>query len=323
MGDELAGLIVKEQSGFYWVEAADGNTYMCELRGRLKEEATTSDIAAIGDRATISTRMEEGTDVLMGAIESLAPRHSVLSRAQRTTGKRGVGQAEREQVVIANADRALFVFAAAQPGPDLDILDRLLVAGEKSGIAELLIVLNKIDLDYPAIVDELMTGYEGIGYRVLRASALRADGLAELKAALAGGISVMTGPSGVGKTSLLNRIQPGLGRQVKAVGRQSEEGVHTTRDSALIRLEGGGYIADTPGIRSISVWDIEPDELDAYFVDIASQVLDCKFSNCTHTNEPDCAVQAAVKRGAIAARRYRSYLELREELRDTYIIYNR
>ena len=323
MGDQLKGLIVKEQSGFYWVEAEDGKTYMCELRGRLKEEAKASDIAAIGDRAMISPRREEGTDVLMGAIESLAPRQSVLSRAQRTTGKRGVGQAEREQVVIANADRALFVFAAAQPGPDLDILDRLLVAGEKSGIAELLIILNKIDLDYAPEVAAAIAVYERIGYRVIRTSALTGDGVEELHAAIKGGISVFTGPSGVGKTSLLNRIQPGLGRQVKAVGRHSEEGVHTTRDSALVRLKGGGYIADTPGIRSIAVWDIEPDELDAYYIDIASQVLDCKFSNCTHTDEPDCAVQAAVKRGSIAARRYRSYLELREELRDTYIIYNR
>lgn len=323
MADHLNGLIVKEQSGFYWVEAEDGETYVCELRGRLKEEAKTSDIAAIGDRATISLRQEEGTDVLMGAIEALAPRHSVLSRAQRTTGKRGVGQAEREQVLIANADRALFIFAASQPRPDLDILDRLLVAGEKSGIAQLLIVLNKIDLDYPAKVDEAIAVYERIGYRVLRASALRGDGLEELKRELASGISVFTGPSGVGKTSLLNRIQPGLGRTVKAVGRQSEEGVHTTRDSALARLDGGGYIADTPGIRSLAVWDIEPDELDAYYIDIARHVLDCKFSNCTHSNEPDCAVQAAVKTGSIAARRYRSYLELREELRDTYIIYNR
>lgn len=323
MGNSLTGLIIKEQSGFYWVEAEDGNTYMCELRGRLKEGAKSSDIAAIGDRAAISPRREAGADVLMGVIESLAPRHSVLSRAQRTTGKRGLGQAEREQVVIANADRALFVFAAAQPGPDLDILDRLLVAGEKSGIAELLIILNKIDLEYQADVDEAIAGYERIGYRVIRASALRGDGLAELQAAIAGGISVFTGPSGVGKTSLLNRIQPGLGRQVKAVGRHSEEGVHTTRDSALVRLESGGYIADTPGIRSIAVWDIEPDELDAYYIEIASQVLNCKFSNCTHTDEPACAVQAAVKQGGIAARRYRSYLELREELRETYIIYNR
>ena len=323
MDERLAGLIVKEQSGFYWVEAEDDNTYMCELRGRLKEKAKTSDIAAIGDRATISTRREEGTDALMGVIETLAPRASVLSRAQRTSGKRGAGQAEREQVVIANADRALFVFAAAQPGPDLNMLDRLLVAGERSGIAELLIILNKVDLDYPTEVDEILAGYERIGYRVLRTSALRGDGLDVLKSALEGGISVFTGPSGVGKTSLLNGIQPGLGRRVKAVGRQSEEGVHTTRDSALVRLDGGGYIADTPGIRSITVWDIEPDELDAYYVDISPHVLDCKFGNCTHTNEPDCAVRQAVKVGSIAMRRYRSYLELREELRDTYIIYNR
>ena len=323
MTSRLAGLIIKEQSGFYWVEAEDQNTYMCELRGRLKEEAKSSDIAAIGDRALISLRREEGTDVLMGVIEELAPRTSVLSRALRTTGKRGAGQAEREQVVIANADRALFVFSAVQPSPDLKMLDRLLVAGEKSGIKALFIVLNKIDLESADEVDELFVVYERLGYRVLRTSALRGDGIVALKALLDDGISVFTGPSGVGKTSLLNRIQPGLGRQVKEVGRGSEEGVHTTRDSALVRLDGGGYLADTPGIRSITVWDIEPDELDAYFVDIKPFVLDCKFSNCTHTDEPNCAVLEAVRGGQIARLRYQHYLELREELRDTYIIYNR
>ena len=323
MIERQSGLIVKEQSGFYWVEAEDGGTYMCELRGRLKEEAKSSDIAAIGDRAFISLRREAGADVLKGLIEALAPRASVLSRAVRTTGKRGAGQAEREQVLIANADRALFVFSAAQPAPDLKVLDRLLVAGERSNIAELLIVLNKIDLDYAPELDEILAGYESIGYPVLRTSALRADGIVDLKSRLAQGISVFTGPSGVGKTSLLNCLQPGLGRQVKDVGRQSEEGVHTTRDSALVRLESGGYIADTPGIRSLTVWDIEPDELDAYFADIEPFVLDCKFSNCTHTDEPACAVRHAVERGAIAKWRYRNYLELREELRDTYIVYNR
>ena len=323
MTSRLAGLIIKEQSGFYWVEAEDRNTYMCELRGRLKEEAKSSDIAAIGDRALISLRREEGTDVLMGVIEELAPRTSVLSRALRTTGKRGVGQAEREQVVIANADRALFVFSAVQPSPNLKMLDRLLVAGEKSGIKALFVVLNKIDLESADEVDELFLVYERLGYRVLRTSALRGDGIIALKALLDDGISVFTGPSGVGKTSLLNRIQPGLGRQVKEVGRGSEEGVHTTRDSALVRLDGGGYLADTPGIRSITVWDIEPDELDAYFIDIKPFVLDCKFSNCTHTDEPNCAVREAVRAGKIARRRYQHYLDLREELRDTYIIYNR
>ncbi len=323
MIERQSGLIVKEQSGFYWVEAEDGGTYMCELRGRLKEEAKSSDIAAIGDRAFISLRREEGADVLKGLIEALAPRASVLSRAVRTTGKRGAGQAEREQVLIANADRALFVCSAAQPTPDLKVLDRLLVAGERSNIAELLIVLNKIDLDYAPELDEILAGYESIGYPVLRTSALRGAGIEDLKSRLARGISVFTGPSGVGKTSLLNCLQPGLGRQVKDVGRQSAEGVHTTRDSVLVRLDSGGYIADTPGIRLLTVWDIEPDELDAYFADIEPFVLDCKFSNCTHTDEPACAVRRAVERGAIAKWRYRNYLELREELRDTYIVYNR
>ena len=323
MLERYTGLIVKEQSGFYWVEAEDRATVMCELRGRLKEEAMSSDIAAIGDRATISLRREEGVDELMGVIEELAPRKSVLSRAVRTTGKRGSGQAEREQVVIANADRALFVVSAAQPAPNLKLLDRLLVAGEKSQIQDLLIVLNKIDLPYAPHIDDLLKAYEPLGYPVIRASALRGDGLEVLKGLLRDGISVFTGPSGVGKTSLLNRIQPGLGRQVKSVGQHSQEGVHTTRDSALIRLDRGGYLADTPGIRSLTVWDIEPDELDAYYVDIERYVLDCKFSNCTHTDEPDCAVRRAVELGDIVPRRYRNYLELREELRDTYIIYNR
>ena len=252
------GLIVKEQSGFYWVEASDGNTYMCELRGKLKEAAQSSDIAAIGDRVTISLRREEGTEVMMGVVETLAPRKSVLSRAVRTTGKRGAGQAEREQVIIANADRALFVIAASQPAPDMNLLDRLLVAGEKSQISDLYIVLNKIDLLDPVTLAGPFASYERMGYRVLLTSALQGDGIDALRLILEKGISVFTGPSGVGKTSLLNRIQPGLGRQVKSVGRVSEEGVHTTRDSALIRLESGGYLADTPGIRSISVWDIEP-----------------------------------------------------------------
>ncbi len=323
MAERLSGLIVKEQSGFYWVEAEDGATYMCELRGRLMEEAKSSDIAAIGDRARFSPRREAGASVLTGLIEELAPRSSVLSRAVRTSGKRGAGQAEREQVVIANADRALLVFSAAQPAPDLKMLDRLLVAGERSNIAELLIVLNKTDLECADELEENMRAYERIGYPIIRTSALRGDGIAGLRSRLAGGISVFTGPSGVGKTSLLNRMQPGLGRQVKDVGRQSEEGVHTTRDSALVRLEGGGYIADTPGLRSLIVWDIEPDELDAYFVDIEPYVLDCKFSNCTHIDEPDCAVRRAVRQGDLASWRYRNYLELREELRDTYIVYNR
>ncbi|HLV34548.1 MAG TPA: GTPase RsgA, partial [Spirillospora sp.] len=141
MSELLNGLIVKDQSGFFWVEVPDGKTYVCRLRGKLMEEAQSSDIAAIGDRVTFQVVDEE-----TGIIESVAERSSVLSRAVRTEGNRGAGQSEREQVIIANADQALFVFAAASPAPNYKMLDRFLVAGEKSGIEKLIIVVNKIDL---------------------------------------------------------------------------------------------------------------------------------------------------------------------------------
>jgi ribosome biogenesis GTPase len=160
-----------------------------------------------------------------------------------------------------------------------------------------------------------------MGYKVLFVSAMRGDGVETLTERLAGKISVLTGPSGVGKTSLLNAIQPELGRSVKSVSAYSQEGMHTTRDSALIKLKNGGYLADTPGIRSLAVWDVEPDELDAYFLDIAEYTPQCKFRNCTHTNEPGCAVIAAVESGDISQRRYQHFLDLREELRETYIVY--
>ena len=178
------GLIVKEQSGFYWVDAADGETYMCELRGKLKEAARASDIAAIGDRVSITLRREEGTDALMGLIQAVAPRKSALSRALRTTGKRGAGQAEREDVIIANADRAIFVLSAAQPPPNFKMLDRLLVAGEKSDIADLLIVVNKLDLRDESDILAEFSAYRAMGYSLLLTSALRGDGIAQLRSVL-------------------------------------------------------------------------------------------------------------------------------------------
>lgn len=320
----LDGLVTKEQSGFYWVETSDSTTYICQLRGRLKEDAQSSDIVAIGDRVQFSLREHDGADAKQeGIIEEVAERQSVLSRSVRTIGKRGAGQAEREHVLIANADQALFVFAAAQPQPNFPLLDRFLVAGEQSAIEQLIIVINKVDLEDPSNIDAAFAPYARMGYRLIKTSALNNTGINELQSVLEGKISVFTGPSGVGKTSLLNCIQPGLGRQVKSVSNVTDEGVHTTRDSALVKLASGGYLADTPGIRNLNVWDVEPDELDAYFVDIAQYVHHCRFSNCTHTNEPGCAVRQAVKDGHIAKSRYKSFMKLREELRDTYIVYQR
>lgn len=315
MSQLLGGLVVKDQSGFFEVEAEDRHTYTCRLRGRLMEEAHSSDIAAIGDRVKISVQ-----DANTGTIEEVLERSSVLSRAARTEGKRGAGASEREQVIIANADQAIFVFAAAEPSPNLKMLDRFLVAGEQSDIDHLIIVVNKIDLEDPTNVAGLFAAYQKMGYEVLYTCAIEGKGVEELRDLLADRISVFTGPSGVGKTSLLNAIQPGLGRAVKAVSGFHAEGVHTTRDSELIKLENGGYIADTPGIRTLTFWDIEPEELDGYFVEIAELVEDCRFNDCTHTDEPGCAVREAVRTGKVAPSRYKNYIGFREELEEAYAI---
>lgn len=315
MSQLLDGLIVKDQSGFFWVEVENRQIYTCRLRGRLMEEAQSSDIASIGDRVKIRLN-EDGS----GTIEEVHERTSTLSRAVRTEGIRGAGQSEREQVIIANADQAIFVFAAAQPAPNLKMLDRFLVAGEKSGIETLVIVVNKIDLEDPSHISALFAPYEKMGYTVLYTCALDHKGVETLQELLKGKISVFTGPSGVGKTSLLNAIQPGLGRAVKAVSQSRAEGMHTTRDSELARLENGGYLADTPGMRTLTFWDIEPEELDGYFIDIASYVGKCRFNNCAHHDEPGCAVRQAVEVGAISPSRYRSYLAFREELDKAYAL---
>jgi ribosome biogenesis GTPase len=311
LAQELAGLVVKEQSGFFWIEAEDGHTYMCRLRGRLLEEAQSSDVAAIGDRVHIQV-----IDETSGAIESVDARTSALSRAARTEGNRGAGAAERESVIIANAEQAFFVFAAAQPTPSLRMVDRFLVTGEKAGIEDLIIVVNKVDLDGAQPTVARFDLYEQLGYTVLHTSALRCQGIDALRDRLKDRISVFTGPSGVGKSSLLNTLEPGLGRVVKGVSEGRQEGMHTTRDSALVKLSFGGYLADTPGIRTLNVWDVEPEELDGYFVEIAPLVQKCRFADCAHRNEPGCAVRAALDKGKISHSRYQSYLAMRTELEE-------
>lgn len=321
----LTGLVVKEQSGFFWVEVTDGKVYMCRLRGKLMEEARSSDIAAIGDRVKISvlTQDESGDK---GVVEWVAERESVLSRSARTEGNRGGGDAEREHVIIANADAIFCVFAATQPMPNLHMLDRFLVVGERAEIEQLVIIVNKIDLEDPSNIDTLFAPYVGMGYTLLQTSAKDGRGIDDLCDLLKGKISAFTGPSGVGKTSLLNHIQPGLARQIKQVSTMRSEGMHTTRDSALIKLDSvkfgeHSYLADTPGLRTLNVWDIEPEELDAYFIDIATYVQDCRFGDCTHAKEPECAVRKAVKDGHINKSRYKSYLKMREELDAVYAVY--
>lgn len=293
----MQGLIIKAQSGFFTVETGLG-LVVCQLRGKLKQGRATGDIAALGDRVRI-TVLEDKT----GVIEEVEARKQAITRLDPRP------QGEYQQILLANADQAVFVFACAHPHPRLKMLDRYLVIAEKQKVPAV-VVANKTDLVQDA--KKIFSLYEAIGYRVIYTSTKAGHGLDELKATLMGKISALAGPSGVGKSSLLNAIQPGLGLAVNEVSMAINKGKHTTVTRQMFALEAGGYVADTPGWKSLALWDTEPEELDAYFPELRDLVAYCQFSDCTHTHEPGCAVLKAVNEGRVHRERYESYLKLRE-----------
>lgn len=301
------GIVVKAQSGFFTVETVTGTRVVCQIAGRLKQERKETDLVAAGDRVTFTVN-EDGT----GVIEAVAERERVLARSRPAAGLRTI-LADQEQVLLANPDQVLFVFSIREPAPSLRKLDRFLVEAERNELPAIICV-NKVDLVAPGEAQRLFKTYEEIGYPILYTSAPRGDGIEALRAALRGKLSVLAGSSGVGKSSLLNAIEPGLGLKVKTVSKATTKGLHTTRHVELFPLADGGYVADTPGIRGLAHFDLEPDELDGYFREIAPLVPFCQFSDCSHRHEENCAVRAAVAQGTIAEERYDSYLRLREEL---------
>ena len=295
-GTTKRGLIIKAQSGFFTVETGEG-LVICRLRGKLKQGRAIGDIAALGDYVQIEL-LADGS----GAIENVGERKQALVRLDPRP------QGIYQQVLLANADQAVFVFACANPNPKLRMLDRFLVITEKQKIPAV-IIANKIDLVENA--REIFSVYESIGYRVIYTSTKTRAGLDELKAQLQNKISALAGPSGVGKSSLLNEIQAGLGLAVNEVSFAMKKGRHTTVTRQMFALDGGGYVADTPGWKSLALWDTEAEEIDAYFPDLRDLVQHCQFSDCSHKHEPGCAVLAALKAGTVHPERYESYLRLR------------
>jgi ribosome biogenesis GTPase / thiamine phosphate phosphatase len=294
----LRGLIVRTQSGFYTVETSEGRR-VCELRGRLKRGPRLGDVAAVGDRVQITP-----LDGDKGVIESIEARQRIFSRL--APNPHGAYQ----QIIIANPDQVVFVFACANPAPHLGMLDRFLVIAERQDIPAL-ILANKADLISNQAAQDLFGRYPSLGYPVTYTSTLTGQGIEEMQARLAGKISLFAGPSGVGKSSLLNALQPGLGLVVRQVSQATNKGRHTTVVRELFALGNGGYLADTPGLKALALWDIEPEELDGYFPELRSLVDQCQFSDCTHRHEPGCAVLQAVADGRVHTERYQSYLNIR------------
>lgn len=293
----MTGLVLRTQGGIYQIETAAG-VLDASLRGRVKREERLGDRVVVGDRVEVE-QSGEG-DSAVWTIEKVHERHSVLAR-------RAPGKAPRAKVIVANVDQVMIVFAAAQPDPHLRMLDRFLVLCESTGL-EAVIVANKVDLTGIGLAKEIFACYEVIGYPVLYTSPKQELGIDLLEERLHGRISALTGPSGVGKSSLLNAVQPGLALRVASVSDAVQKGRHTTVTAQLVPLELGGYVADTPGLRELGLWGIPDDELDQCFPEFEPFLGECRYTrSCTHTHEPGCAVRGAVESGAVTATRYDSY----------------
>ncbi|HUE97401.1 MAG TPA: ribosome small subunit-dependent GTPase A [Longimicrobiaceae bacterium] len=295
----LKGVVRRAGGGRYEIDTEEG-VFEAVLRGRLKLEERVGDRVVVGDHVEIA---EPGGQNQPWTIEAVEERGSALLR-------RAPGKAPRPKVIVANVDQVMIVFAVARPKPHLRMLDRFLVLCESSGL-EPVIVANKVDISGLEAAHSLFGLYERIGYRVLYTAAATGEGVEALRENICGKVSALTGPSGVGKSSLLNRVQPGLGLRVGRISEAVQKGRHTTVTAELIALDCGGYVADTPGLRELGLWGVDEAELGLSFPEFEPYLGRCRYANsCTHSHEPECAVIAAVKSGEIAESRYDSYLRL-------------
>jgi ribosome biogenesis GTPase / thiamine phosphate phosphatase len=297
----LPGTVLRARSGFYTVRLDDGGLVECRLRGRVKQERGDSDLVVIGDRVVVAS-LGDGDAM----IESVEPRRTRFSRRQ--PGPRG---SWKEDMIVANLDQVLVVFACADPMPHLRMVDRFLVVSEHNEI-DAVLVANKVDLVGLPAARATFGGYEAIGYPVHYVSAREGIGIEELDDRLDGRISVVTGPSGVGKSTLLNAIQPGLRIETGAVSATVHKGRHTTTSAELhpLAAAGGGYVADTPGLRELGLWQVPPEELAWCFPEMREHLGRCAFNDCRHLTEPRCAVLAAVAAGTVSEARHDSYRRL-------------
>lgn len=294
----IDGIVLRTAGGIYTVDTREGQREAV-MRGRLKTDVKRGDRIVAGDRVELAPPEKDDQS---WTIEAVAERESALIR-------RAPGRAPRPKVIAANIDQVVVVFAASRPVPNLRMLDRFLVLAESSDL-DAVIVVNKLDEVDEVVAREFFQTYEDIGYPLLFTSATGDRGIGALKDLLCGGVSALTGPSGVGKSSLLNRVQPGLGLRVGAISSTLNKGQHTTVTAELIKLECGGYVADTPGLREVGLWGVDEGELDLCFPEFAAYLGGCRYGNsCSHSHEPGCAVADAVGDG-IDASRYESYLRL-------------
>ena len=298
VSDPLEGRVLRIAGGIYQVDIGS-EILDCTLRGRLKQD---DEQVITGDRVLLESLPDGGC-----RIAGLLPRTSKISR-RAVAGR-------REQTIVANVDQLAAVVSTDRPPPDFRLLDRFLVLAELNGLVGF-IVLNKMDLAPSSAADELDL-YAVAGYDVLPTSAKLGDGVETLRQRLGGKATVFAGPSGVGKTSLLNLLLPDHELKVREVSRKLGRGRHTTVGSTFFKLPEGGYVVDTPGLQHLALWATRPDELAGAFPEFRPAIGHCRFGDCWHLQEPDCAVRNLLEAGEASERRYASFASLLEEARES------
>ncbi|OGG50450.1 MAG: ribosome small subunit-dependent GTPase A [Candidatus Handelsmanbacteria bacterium RIFCSPLOWO2_12_FULL_64_10] len=314
------GRVVQEHLGRYIVSAGD-RLVGCAISSKLRKalEYPTADPSSLRQRVIAVRRIPSVSPVALGDLVAFEDTgadkgmiYQVLNRRNRLS-RRAAGRRPLEHTLIANLDLAILVFSIRQPDLHfwLEMLDRFLAICEMEEIPPL-ICLNKIDLAEEAAWRSAASLYERIGYRTLPISAAHGTGVESVREAIREAVSVFLGPSGTGKTTLLNALQPGLGLQVGEVSRATGRGRHTTSHAELFPLEEGGMVGDTPGLRELNLYNVDADQLHWLFPEMRPLIGSCRFRNCIHAQEPDCAIKAAVESGQIDRLRYQSYLRIRE-----------
>lgn len=277
------------------VRTDEGNELDCTVRRVLRTlDRSARNTVVPGDHVIV-----QPVDQQTGVIERVEPRHGVLSR----------NAGRKEHVIAANVDQAVIVVSAAEPPLKPGVIDRFVVSAERGGIRPV-ICINKVDLIEPATLQPIAGIYAQLGYDVVLVSALQGACIARLRALLRGRQSVVSGQSGVGKSSLLNAVEPQFARHTKGVSADSGKGRHTTRVAEMLPLDCGGWVIDTPGIRQLELWDVIPEEVEGYFREFRPFVARCKFPDCSHQHEAGCAVRAAVEDHCISRTRYLSYVRI-------------
>lgn len=288
----MQGKIVKGISGFYYVHVVESGIYECKAKGAFRNQNIKP---LVGDDVTIAVIDEEKKK---GNIECILPRKNELIRP-----------------AVANIDLALIIFAAAKPQPNFNLLDRFLIMMEYQKVP-VVICFNKQDLVSEEELAQIASVYENCGYTVMYTSASENQGVEELKELLAGKTTAVAGPSGVGKSSLINCLQPNIQMETGSISKKIERGKHTTRHSEIIPISGDTYIMDTPGFSTLYIPGFEKEDLQQFYPEFVEYEPYCRFKGCSHISEPDCGVKEAIVEGKISKLRYENYKLLYQELKD-------